>query len=391
MSVLSPKLFLPVLLCNDPFLMKASHYQFFLKANQRKTNLLLNKFLRFSVLIGPLLMLAIRAGIFHSVTYTSCMIITALVLLLSCIHYALIKREGNTLRAAFIAFLTIDLLLILMNSAHIGIYITWFVVPLVSLLFCDFKIYAVAVVLNYFMMTLSVWIVSPYYASLRVDFESAFQYFLGRMGGFSIETVIMVVAGYGLCKVSMTHYQELIYTIQNIALQKQKEAQLIRISMTDELAGLNNRRSCDTDTGQYKEKELEQDFVLFSIDVNGLKEANDAKGHVAGDELLTAAAESLTAVIGSRGKVYRSGGDEFMMIVFSDAPAEIPEQIRRRSASWRGTYGDKLSMSVGFASPREHPEADIHGLEVFADQMMYREKERYYSIPGIDRRRHIEA
>lgn len=51
----------------------------------------------------------------------------------------------------------------------------------------------------------------------------------------------------------------------------------------------------------------------------------------------------------------------------------------------------KLSMSVGFASPREHPEADIHGLEVFADQMMYREKERYYSIPGIDRRRHIEA
>ena len=125
--------------------------------------------------------------------------------------------------------------------------------------------------------------------------------------------------------------------------------------------------------------------------MNGLKEANDAKGHVAGDELLTAAAESLTAVIGSRGKVYRTGGDEFMMIVFSDAPAEIPEQIRRRSASWRGTYGDKLSMSVGFASHREHPEADIHGLEVFADQMMYREKERYYSIPGIDRRRHIEA
>ncbi len=206
----------------------------------------------------------------------------------------------------------------------------------------------------------------------------------------SIVTIVLCVVLI-IVNLATRQYQELIYTIQSIALQKQKETQLIRISMTDELTGLNNRRSYDTDIGQYKEKELEEDFVLFSIDVNGLKEANDSKGHVAGDELLTAAAECLTAVIGSHGKVYRTGGDEFMMIAFSDAPTDISEQIRRRSVSWRGTYGDKLSLSVGFASHREHPEADIHGLEVFADQMMYREKERYYSIPGIDRRRHIEA
>ena len=43
-------------------------YEAFLKENQRKINLMLNKFLRFSILIGPLLMLAIRFGIFHSVT-----------------------------------------------------------------------------------------------------------------------------------------------------------------------------------------------------------------------------------------------------------------------------------------------------------------------------------
>lgn len=364
-------------------------YEMFMKENQKKTNLMLNKFLRFSILIGPLLMISIWAGIFHSVTYTSCLIVSLLVLALSCIHYVLIKQEGNTMRAAFIAFLAIDLLLILMNSAHIGIYITWFVVPLISLLFCDFKIYAVAVVLNYLMMTLSVWIVSPYYASLRIDFDSAFQYFLGRMGGFSIETVIMVVAGYGLCKVSTTHYQELIHTIQNMAKQKQKEMQLIRISMTDELTDLYNRRSYDTDIGLNKEKELEKNLVVFSIDVNGLKEVNDTKGHVAGDELLTAAAECLTKVIGSRGKVYRTGGDEFIVVAVTADPEGIIEQIKGNSASWSGTYGEKLSLSVGFASHKEHPDADIHGLEVLADQMMYREKEQYYSVPGVDRRRHI--
>ncbi len=493
-------------------------YDTFLTENHRKINLMLNTFLRFSILIGPLLMLAIRFGIFHSVTYTSCVIVSLLVLSLSCVHYVLTLREGNTARAAVLAFLAIDSLLILMNSAHIGIYITWFVVPLVSLLFCDFKIYAIAVVINYLMMTASVWIVSPYYAGLRVDFDSAFQYFAGRMGGFTIETVIMVVAGYGLCRISTSYYRELIekyqilndnkrqlneqmavlesmseiyayaslidlnemtettiretdakdafvsektdgqshasrrlaqsvaeehreafeefadlsrvaaglqdkksiemefrsetsgwfraqyivverredgaprcviYTIQNIDKQKQKEQQLIRISMTDELTHLNNRRCYDTDIAAYSQKDMEADFVIFSVDVNGLKEANDTMGHVAGDELLTATAKCLATVFGPIGKVYRTGGDEFLAIARTAEPSEVRAQIVRLSAEWHGAYAESMSLSVGYAAHREHPDADIHGLERYADQMMYREKNRYYSAPGMDRRRNI--
>ena len=506
----------PLMFKNSVFQSGITDYEAFLKENQRKVNLMLNKFLRFSILIGPLLMLAIRFGIFHSVSYTSCIVVSLLVLSLSCIHYVLIQKEGNTTRAAVIAFLAVDTLLILMNSAHIGIYITWFVVPLISLLFCDFKIYAIAVVVNYCMMTLSVWLVSPYYAGLRVDFNSAFQYFAGRMGGFSIETGIMVVAGYSLCRISTSYYRELIakyqilsdnkrqlneqmailesmsdiyayaslidldamtetpirdaqapeqhvaakigncsrvnekllpsiaeehrgafqafadlartaaglhdqksmdkefrsaetgwfraqyivverkpdnapkcliYTIQDIDRQKQHEEQLIRISMTDELTGLYNRRCYDTDMEIYRENELEARFVVFSIDVNGLKEANDTKGHGAGDELLRATAECLTRVFAPIGRVYRTGGDEFLAIAETAAPASVLEEIRRQSAAWRGTHTDKLSLSVGYAAREEHPEADIHGLEILADQMMYREKNRYYSAPGVDRRR----
>ena len=491
-------------------------YEAFLRANQRRINLMLNRFLRFSILIGPLLMLLIRVGVFHSVTYTSCAVVSLLVAALSCIHHVLTKQEGNTVRAAVIAFLAMDMLLLLMNSAHIGIYITWFVVPLVSLLFCDFKIYAIAVVINYLMMTLSVWLVSPYYAGLRVDFDTAFQYFAGRMGGFSIETAIMVVAGYSLCRLSTSHYRDLIekyrvlsdnrrqmheqmailesmseiyeyaslidldgmmettirdtgakekhvsaavgaqsrvcgelarsvaeeqreafqafadlkaaaaglhdqksmdkefrstkdgwfraqyivverrpdgapkcmiYTIQNIDSQKQQEEHLIQISMTDELTGLSNRRRYYTDIALYDTKEPEEDFVLFSIDVNGLKEANDTDGHAAGDELLKAAADCLKTAIGPVGKVYRTGGDAFLAIARTDAPEDVSESIRRLSAVWRGSSAETLSLSVGYALHREHPEADVHGLEILADQMMYREKNRYYSVPGVDRRR----
>ena len=227
----------------------ASEYESFVARNQKTVNLMLNRFLAFSILVGPLLMIAIRFGIFHSVTYTTCLIVSVLLILFTCAHYYLIRREGTAMYAAVIAFTAIDVLLILMNSAHIGIYITWFVVPLISLLYCDFRIYGIAVVINYCMMTLSVWIVSPYYASLRIDYERGIQYFRERMGGFTIETVIMVIAGYSLCKISTSYYRDLIEKYQilkenreQINEQKAKEKQLVRISMTDELTNLFNRR-----------------------------------------------------------------------------------------------------------------------------------------------------
>lgn len=297
--------------------------------------------------------------------------------------------------AAVIAFTAIDVLLILMNSAHIGIYITWFVVPLISLLYCDFRIYGIAVVINYCMMTLSVWIVSPYYASLRIDYERGIQYFRERMGGFTIETVIMVIAGYSLCKISTSYYRDLIEKYQilkenreQINEQKAKEKQLVRISMTDELTNLFNRRCFYEDIKIFKEEGLEDGLVIFSVDLNGLKEVNDTRGHAAGDEFLTAVAECLAGAVSPIGKVYRIGGDEFLAIAKTDDPVSVVEEIKKRAAAWHGELVDSLSLSVGYAAHADHPDADIDELLVLADQMMYREKDHYYRIPGNDRRRY---
>ena len=94
-------------------------YQAFLQENQKNVNLLLNKFLRFSMLTGPSLVLLIRLGIFQNISYTMCIVVTIFSLLITCLHYVLIKHEGNTILAAVMAFLALDSLLIMMNSAHI--------------------------------------------------------------------------------------------------------------------------------------------------------------------------------------------------------------------------------------------------------------------------------
>ena len=180
-----------------------------------------------------------------------------------------------------------------------------------------------------------------------------------------------------------------IYTTRNIDEEKQKEEHLIRISLTDDMTRLFNRRCYDEDLNKIKSAPLKSDFVIFSIDVNGLKTVNDTKGHAAGDELVKAAADCLTQAFENCGKVYRTGGDEFMAIVHTSEPEQYRGRIHQKASEWHGTYSDTLSVSVGYAALAENAGAGADALERLADKEMYREKENHYTETGLHRRVHI--
>ena len=182
-----------------------------------------------------------------------------------------------------------------------------------------------------------------------------------------------------------------IYTTRNIDEEKQREENLIRISLTDDMTRLFNRRCYDEDLNQIKSAPLKSDFVIFSIDVNGLKTVNDTKGHAAGDELVKAAADCLTRSFENSGKVYRTGGDEFMAIVHTTEPEQYRARIHQNALEWHGEHTDTLSVSVGYASLKENENASVDALERLADKDMYREKEQFYTETGTQRRGHITA
>ena len=76
-----------------------------------------------------------------------------------------------------------------------------------------------------------------------------------------------------------------IYTIENIDDEKRREEQLIKMSTTDELTRLYNRRAYDEDISSFNDS-MPDDLVFVTADVNGLKQTNDSLGHEAGDELI---------------------------------------------------------------------------------------------------------
>ena len=151
---------------------------------------------------------------------------------------------------------------------------------------------------------------------------------------------------------------------QEVALAQ--EAQ--RLSQTDELTGLLNRRGFVEQVVQkFANGEASSGAVAFA-DIDGLKEINDLEGHDAGDRLIAEVAQTLRSAVRNRDVVGRLGGDEFA--VFS--PDADPATLQDRLTNALGDRG-----SVGTAALRS---ADgLHDALLTADAEMYATKRRRMS------------
>lgn len=98
-------------------------------------------------------------------------------------------------------------------------------------------------------------------------------------------------------------------------------------------------------------------FGLLMLDLDHFKQVNDTYGHLAGDAVLKAVAESIIAAVRGRGDaVGRFGGEEFVVLLPGiDHPdiGPVAERIRRAIATLRVPVGQLsitgLSTSIGIA------------------------------------------
>lgn len=188
---------------------------------------------------------------------------------------------------------------------------------------------------------------------------------------------------------------KVLFTVENINDAKLEEERLISESTVDKLTGCFNRKAYEEELTDYKYT-LSGDninIICASIDVNELKAVNDDLGHDAGDELLKGATKCMRAALRSYGRIYRVGGDEFTAILKTDKEnlAEIRANLANEVKNWRGQLVPTVSLSCGFASESDYPEASIHDLVKLADKDMYEDKARYYRTKGIDRRGQQDA
>ena len=126
-------------------------------------------------------------------------------------------------------------------------------------------------------------------------------------------------------------------------------------------------------------------LTLLSMDLNGLKQANDTKGHEAGDELICNAAKLVMQAF-PQDMCFRTGGDEFTVVSRRNHLQEDVNRFLKIVAGWHGTLVESMNISVGVASREDHPDLSFENLSKLADEDMYRCKAEFYRTSGLDRR-----
>ena len=149
--------------------------------------------------------------------------------------------------------------------------------------------------------------------------------------------------------------------------------QLEDLSTLDGLTGILNRRALTARMETIAQSGDTKPFGIVSIDLNGLKAANDQGGHDEGDRLLVRAADILSRVF-RRSDLFRAGGDEFAIIATDITQDVLDARVTRLRQLADGdpdvSYAIGAYWSDGSISTREAYQR--------ADQRMYADKKAYY-------------
>ena len=173
--------------------------------------------------------------------------------------------------------------------------------------------------------------------------------------------------------------------IAELAARLEKERRrLAQESLTDDLTGLPNRRHFNRELVRALEMAERGAVVCVGmIDLDGLKQVNDAHGHETGDRLLRRFAETLDSQLRRTDMAARIGGDEFGVILYGTSAENAVRFMDRVRRVWRerlagdpelGALACTLSCGLTFV-PVEEACSRVEVLRR-ADRALYEAKAR---------------
>ncbi len=179
-------------------------------------------------------------------------------------------------------------------------------------------------------------------------------------------------------------------------------------ALTDSLTGLRNTRAFHEDLA----RELAvanargRSIGLVLLDLDGLKTVNDSAGHQAGDQLITALAETLRQSLRARDTAYRIGGDEFAVVLQDETTWGAFRFAQRLQGTFAARPAEqRLSAAAGVSASRGQTrdelihEADLaliaakrgrRGALIYTDDLSVREQ-GYDNPDRVDHRDLVSA
>jgi diguanylate cyclase (GGDEF)-like protein len=152
-----------------------------------------------------------------------------------------------------------------------------------------------------------------------------------------------------------------------------------RASSSDALTGLFDRSTYFDDMGK-----MRKDITgIIQLDMNGLKYLNDTYGHLEGDNGLLTIAKAIKKFETSNMYSYRTGGDEFIILVVGDKEDAIKKFVASFNEELKATH---YYCSVGYAA-RKDDGTSVEELLKESEKLMYKDKAEFYKKANIERRK----
>ncbi|MDL2294280.1 diguanylate cyclase [Ruminococcaceae bacterium OttesenSCG-928-D13] len=168
------------------------------------------------------------------------------------------------------------------------------------------------------------------------------------------------------------------YLCSDVTKSRAIFSQLTEHAEIDPLTGLQNRRGFEMATAALDTPPNLPLAVIFG-DLNGLKTINDTLGHKLGDQLIVTASALLRNACPPSGRLFRIGGDEFVMLIPNLTEQLAKERTREIYSLFESSRNLSLqpSIALGYAV-KEHPDQSLQALIEEADSRMYENKQDMY-------------
>lgn len=217
-----------------------------------------------------------------------------------------------------------------------------------------------------------------FYYGLLTSAASAFGLLYLRLSTAGGASIIAEVSLNGLIYLYVFGATALIFLTIGYVLRRQID-DLRRLSTTDPLTGLQNRRGLQSALrAECARANQSGPLALLLIDVNGLKEINDALGHAAGDRVLRSVAAAIRMTVRETDTGSRWGGDEFAIVApgtSREAAERLVDRLERHLSRHSRAADIPVTVSVGMAiAERVFSGISVEDLMKGADESLYRTK-----------------
>jgi diguanylate cyclase (GGDEF)-like protein len=167
-----------------------------------------------------------------------------------------------------------------------------------------------------------------------------------------------------------------------VLLMEEAKREVDDAHLYDSVTATLNRRAFAESVGL--ESARSQFGTVMMLDLDDLKSVNDAYGHTAGDALLRHLADAVRAELRPSDRIYRWGGDEFLLVLpgadVGGAHARLRTVLSRAASLHLGADGHEVRLGVSMGSAPFASIDDLAAAIDAADAQMYHEKNRRKAI-----------